>query len=257
MTVDYSKALKMAICSKEIYQDFSKIIFSGGWQENPILINEQSTDTQLAILADSSGITIVFQGSNSSFDWQTNFDTSQEQKEFDQAIIRGQIVAQQDKTYPYKTDNTSGSLMHRGFANAYCSVRDQIHEYIKNNNISNVTVTGHSLGGALATLCAVDIQYNFAQQLTSIEAYTFGAPKVGNNGFCKSYNERVPKSYRFVHGMDIVPALPRWWQGYDDVDKEFRIGSRFSLNFISARFRDHGLDGYINILKERSSKLGN
>lgn len=253
MTVDYSKAFKMAVCSQEVYQDFSKINFSG-WQEKPILINETKTDTQLAILSDSSGITIVFQGSSSSIDWQTNFNTSQEQKAFDKEIIREQIVAQEDKTYPYKTENTSGSLMHRGFSNAYCSVRSQIHEYIKNNNITNVTVTGHSLGGALATLCTVDIQYNFVKQLTSIEAYTFGAPKVGNKGFSKSYNERVPKSYRFVYGMDIVPELPRWWQGYDHVDKELRIGSRFSFNFISARFKDHGLDGYLSLLKELSIK---
>jgi predicted lipase len=253
MTVDYSKAFKMAVCCKEVYQDFSNIIFSNG-KEKPILINETNTDTQLAILSDSSGIIIVFQGSSSSFDWQTNFDTSQEWKAFDQDVIRGQIVTKNDKIYPYKTKNTSGSLMHRGFTNAYCSVRSQIHEYIQNNNITNVTVTGHSLGGALATLCVVDIQYNFVRKLTSIEAYTFGAPKVGSNGFCKPYNERVPKSYRFVHGMDIVPTLPRWWQGYSHVDKEVQIGSRFRLNFISARFKDHGLDGYISLLKELSIK---
>ena len=73
---------------------------------------------------------LVFQGSSSSFDWQTNFDTSQEWKAFEQEVIRGQIVAQKDKTYPYKTKNTSGSLTHRGFTNAYCSLRSQIHKYI-------------------------------------------------------------------------------------------------------------------------------
>ncbi|WP_228371271.1 lipase family protein [Trichormus azollae] len=123
-----------------------------------------------------------------------------------------------------------------------------------NNNTTNVTVTGNILGGALGTLCVVDVQYKFVKKLTSIEGYTFGAPKVGSNGFSKPYNEQIPKSYRFVHGMDIVSALPRWWQGYSHVDKELQIGSRFRLNVISARFKDHGLDGYIRLLKELSIK---
>ncbi|MBD2296634.1 lipase family protein [Anabaena sphaerica FACHB-251] len=253
MTVDYSKAFKMAVSCQEIYQDFSKIVFSN-WTEKPILFSKDTTDTQFAILTDSSGITIVFRGSDSSFDWRTNFDTRQEHREFDKQIIKEEIVAQKEKIYPYLTENKSGSLMHRGFIEAYFSVRDDIHEYIRKNNISKITVTGHSLGGALATLCAVDIQYNFKAQLSSVEAYTFGAPKVGNNGFSTSYNERVIKSYRFVHGMDIVPELPRWWQGYSHVDKELRIGSRFSLNFLSARFRDHAIGDYISSLKQKLTR---
>ncbi|AFZ56346.1 lipase family protein [Anabaena cylindrica FACHB-243] len=256
MKVDYSKALKLAICCKESYQNFSNIKFSG-WSEQPFLIDQKDTDTQLAILTDTSGITIVFPGSNSSFDWRTNLETSQEQTKFDKQIIQSEIVDQNDKIYPYLTENSSGSLMHSGFIKAYFSVRNQIHEYIKNNNISRVTVSGHSLGGALATLCVVDIQYNFVNQLASIESFTFGAPKVGNKGFQESYNQRVPSSYQFVNGMDIVPELPRWWQGYRHIDQELRIGSRFSLNFIAARFQDHAISNYISTFKEILSRSGN
>jgi predicted lipase len=256
MTVDYSKALKLAISSQESYQDFSKIVFSK-WSEKPTLISQENTDTQLAILTDSSETTIVFRGSDSSIDWRTNLNTSQERKEFDEKIIKQEIVRQREQIYPYPTQNESGSLMHRGFVEAYSSVRDDIHEYIKNNHVSNITVTGHSLGGALAILCAVDIQYNFANQLSALEAYTFGAPKVGNKGFCQSYKKRVHQSYHFVHGMDIVPALPRWWQGYDTTPQELRIGPRFSWNFISARFRDHAIGEYINFFREKLSGYGN
>jgi predicted lipase len=249
MTVDYCKALKLAISAKEIYQDFTPNFQLSQWSELPTVISKKETDTQLAILTESSEIIIVFRGSDSSKDWSTNLDTRQQRREFDQRIIKGEIVTQREKVYPYSTKNESGSLMHSGFVTAYVSVRDEIHNYIKNSNLSRVTVTGHSLGGALATLCAVDIQYNFNNQLSSIESYTFGAPKVGNDRFCKSYNQRVPKSYRFVYGMDIVAALPRWWQGYNHADQEFRIGPRFSWNFISARFTDHQIDKYINALK--------
>lgn len=253
MAIDYSKAVKYAVFCKEVYQNFSNILFDG-LTEQPDLISQASTDTQCAILPDGAGgIVIVFRGSESQDDWKTDFDTTQERAEFDQRVIKGEIVAQQDKVYPYSGASSSGALMHRGFVNAYFSVRDRIHEYIANHTISSVTTTGHSLGGALATLCAVDVQYNFSDKVT-IDVYTYGAPKVGNDGFRDSFNRRVPNSYRFVHGMDIVPELPRWWQGYRAVEKEFRIGQRFSLNFLSQRFKDHAIDQYISVLKTLSSQ---
>lgn len=251
MAVDYSKAAKYAIYCQEVYQNFSSIRFKELTQ-SPVLIDRKTTDTQCAILPDGAGITIVFRGSESSFDWDTNLSTQQERAEFDQKIIQGAIVdsEEKDKVYPYESGSSSGALMHRGFVAAYFSVRDEIHDYIKNQPVSTAVVTGHSLGGALATLCAVDIQFNFSDKIQTIEAYTFGSPKVGNNEFRDSFNRRVPNSYRFVQGMDIVPELPRWWQGgYQHVDKEFRIGQRFSLNFLSARFKDHAIARYIEVLK--------
>ncbi|WP_416668559.1 lipase family protein [Egbenema bharatensis] len=248
---NYSKAAKYAVYCQEVYQNFSTIRF-GGLTQKPILIDRKATDTQCAILPENTEITIVFRGSESSFDWDTNFASQQERAEFDQKIIQGEIVdaADREKVYPYPDGGSSGAMMHRGFVRAYFSVRDEIHDYIKGRTISTVITTGHSLGGALATLCAIDIQYNFSEQIKTIESYTFGSPKVGNDKFRDSFNRRVPKSYRFVHGMDIVAELPRWWQGgYHHVDKELRIGRRLSLNFLSDRFKDHAIARYIEVLK--------
>jgi triacylglycerol lipase len=252
MTVDYAKAAKYAVYCQEVYQNFSTIQF-GGLTQKPVLIDEKKTDTQCAILPDRAEITIVFRGSESSFDWDTNFATRQERAEFDRKIIQGEIVDAEDreKIYPYEGESSSGAMMHRGFITAYFSVRDSIHDYmLRNPSVSKVVTTGHSLGGALATLCTIDIQYNFSSRVKTIEAYTFGSPKVGNTGFRDSFNRRVPNSYRFVHGMDMVAELPRPWQGgYHHVDKEFRIGRRFSLNFVSDRFKDHAIARYIEVLR--------
>lgn len=58
--------------------------------------------------------------------------------------------------------------------------------------------TGHSLGGALATLAA--------SRFSPVRAvYTFGAPRVGNEAFVRSFSTAM---YRFVNGDDVVPALP-------------------------------------------------
>ncbi|OLP16648.1 lipase [Leptolyngbya sp. 'hensonii'] len=246
MAVDYAKAQQCAAFSQEVYQDFKGEIFAA-WGDR-VLISQASTDTQCAILPRGTDLILVFRGSESSVDWKTDFDTRQDRAEFDKQVIRQEIASQRDKVYPYAGSSSSGALMHRGFVNAYFSVREQIHESINRHEVSQVTVTGHSLGGALAILCAVDIQYNFSEKVT-VEVYTFGAPKVGNDGFRDSFNRRVPSSYHFIYGMDIVPELPRWWQGYRPVDQDFRIGPRFSWNFISARVKDHAIEKYISTLK--------
>ncbi|MEP0982454.1 lipase family protein [Leptolyngbya sp. FACHB-17] len=248
MSIDYTKAVKYALLCQKIYENFDTIKFDG-ITVNPVLISEPKTDTQCAILVEGTAATIVFRGSKSSEDWETNFNTKLERTQFDQNVIRELIVEPREKTYPYGGSSRSGALIHQGFVAAYFAVRDRIHEYIRNNAISSVVATGHSLGGALATLCAVDVQYNFSDKVT-IEAYTYGAPNVGNDGFRESFNQRVPNSYRIVHGMDLVPELPRWWQGYRAVDKEIRIGRRFSLNFVSQRFKDHAIDRYITVLRQ-------
>lgn len=252
MSVNYPKAVKYATLCKKVYENFAVVQFDG-ITIKPLLISEPTTDTQCAILTEDTAATIVFRGSESSQDWETDFDTTLDVAQFDQKVLQELIVEPQEKTYPYAGASSSGALMHRGFVAAYFAVRNQIHDYIRQSQVTSVVTTGHSLGGALATLCAVDIQYNFSEQVT-IEAYTFGAPKVGNDGFRESYNRRVPNSYRVVNGMDIVSALPRWWQGYRAVDQEIRIGQRFSLNFITRRFKDHAIDRYITVLQQLASQ---
>jgi len=246
--MNYSQATQCALLSEAIYQDFSEIQFSNFPNITPVLIEQEKTGTQCAILSDSAEDTIyiVFRGSEEKIDWSTNFDLNK--VAFDQNVIHEEIVDNLEEVYPYEEKSQSGAKMHQGFVNAFLSVREQIHHQIKDYTASQVIVTGHSLGGALSTLCAVDIQYCFGEKF-AVSIYTFGSPRVGNNGFRESFNKRVPNSYRFVYGMDIVAALPRSWQGYHHIDQEHRLGQRFSLNFLSQRFRDHDIMNYISALK--------
>lgn len=244
-SVDYVKALKCAILSQEIYQNFDQIQFSNFPDVTSKLIDYAGTDTQCTILSNDRGasIYIVFRGNNSPIDFE------QDVVEFEREIIHECIIQNQQQIYLYDQESRSGARMHQGLSECYLSIRPQIRHYLHRHAVSRVTVTGHSLGGALAMLCAIDIQYNFSDQI-AIDVYTFGAPRVGNDSFRKSFNHRIPNSYRFVHGMDIVPALPRVWQGYRHVDAEHRLGKRFSLNFISQRFKDHAIASYVTALKE-------
>jgi triacylglycerol lipase len=108
-------------------------------------------------------------------------------------------------SFPYG-DGNQAIQVHAGFIEAYSSVREAMVKVAKESQHKKVICTGHSLGGALATLSAVDVKYNVPGK--EVNCYTFGSPKVGNADFVKFYNGRVPQTFRFVNGVDLVPSLP-------------------------------------------------
>lgn len=252
---DYSKAKQYAIACQESYKPFAEQRFEGD-PDTIIPIENSLTDTQCVLLVTDSEMTIVFPGSNSLMDWTgSNLDSGQMRSEFDKQIVKKTITDsdESEKIYPYDEPSQSGVKLHRGFTRAYFSVRDRIHEQIEALGVSKVTVTGHSLGGALAILCGVDVQYNFSEQLEHLEVYTFGAPRVGNDAFKGSFERRVPHNYRIVNGMDLVVELPRWWQGYrSHVETHIRIGKRLSWKVLTAPFQDHAIANYIKELAKRA-----
>ncbi|MEM7335669.1 MAG: hypothetical protein AAF490_26560 [Chloroflexota bacterium] len=138
--------------------------------------------------------------------------------------------------------------MHLGFVTAYMTVQDYVHNYVVKHQPKKITVTGHSLGGALATLCAVDMKLTYLGKY-DVDLYTYGAPCVGNTEFPDLFNTAVPKSYRFVNGLDVVPQVPRPWQGYKHVNHEIKIGKGWTWRFLSRRGTDHFMTSYIQELE--------
>lgn len=72
--------------------------------------------------------------------------------------------------------------------------------------VSSVTICGHSLGGALATLLSLDVAANTAFNDPAV--YTYGSPRVGDSLFAGSFDQVVKNSYRVANRLDIVPTLP-------------------------------------------------
>ena len=75
------------------------------------------------------------------------------------------------------------------------------------NALASLTICGHSLGGALATLLALDIGANtkFGRDL---RAYTYASPRTGDPSFVDTYNQVVPHTIRIANRLDLVPKLP-------------------------------------------------
>jgi len=84
---------------------------------------------------------------------------------------------------------------------------------------ATIAVTGHSLGGNLATVLASWISYVRGpasnQPDPDIEVYTFAAPSAGNEQFAAGFNARFPNSYRYWNTLD---AVPRAWDNLLDLN---------------------------------------
>jgi hypothetical protein len=72
--------------------------------------------------------------------------------------------------------------------------------------VTSLTICGHSLGGALATLLALDVAAN--SRFKNPAAYTYASPRTGDPAFVSTYNQVVPTTFRFANRFDIVPKLP-------------------------------------------------
>jgi len=75
-----------------------------------------------------------------------------------------------------------------------------------NHAVNSLTICGHSLGGALATLLALDVAAN--SNFKNPTVYTYASPRVGDPLFARTYNQVIPNTYRIANRVDIVPKLP-------------------------------------------------
>jgi hypothetical protein len=72
--------------------------------------------------------------------------------------------------------------------------------------VTSVTICGHSLGGALATLIALDVAANTPFKNPAV--YTYASPRTGGPQFVATYNQVVPNTNRVAGRLDLVPKLP-------------------------------------------------
>lgn len=97
-------------------------------------------------------------------------------------------------------------LIHFGFSRAAQVVYPTVCDLLKTfRGDLPIWVTGHSLGGAMASLVA----HWLASDGFPVRAvYTYGSPRPGDRKFQGAY--RLP-NYRFVNDNDLVPHLPFRW----------------------------------------------
>ncbi|WP_100550363.1 lipase family protein [Caedibacter taeniospiralis] len=91
------------------------------------------------------------------------------------------------------------------------------------NQPLEILVTGHSLGGALATLAAYDIQKNISPTAT-LKLVTFNSPRVFNMAAAQEFETLLGKnSLRLWRHYDPVSAVPMGRLGYKHVGKSLKL----------------------------------
>ena len=160
----------------------------------PILIQNHAQHT-LAFATydpDQDMIVIAFRGSNGMDykNWYTNF--------------HGAPISFNELEFP-------GAKIHEGFYTAYSAIRDQVRntarKLLSEHPTAKFLITGHSLGGALATLAGADIKIYLKNSATKVYLYTLGSPRVGNPEFANELFTlfKSGRYYRIINYDDTVP----------------------------------------------------
>ena len=106
--------------------------------------------------------------------------------------------------------------------------------YTTNSNFKYI-ITGHSLGGAMATLFSLLAKQNAESNMWihwDSCLITFGENRLGNKAFADLHDEQISpnRKVRFVYNRDIVPHLPHKWQDFLHQSREVWLGREYVMH---------------------------
>lgn len=93
-------------------------------------------------------------------------------------------------------------------------IRAAVKSHLHYHPEARILITGHSLGGALATLCFLDLLSIHGDKVAFAPLYIYGTPRVGNAAFATYTASHGVPVFRVVHNRDPVPHLPFQAWGY-------------------------------------------
>lgn len=232
-------------------------------------------------------VVIAFRGTATCLEWLEN--------------LRATLTSlPNSKTQQQVGPDGSGPMVESGFLSLYTSgstispslqqmVRQEIARLLQSygDEPLSLTITGHSLGAALATLAAYDIKTTF-KRAPMVTVISFGGPRVGNRSFRCRLEKQGTKVLRIVNsddlitkvpgfvvdgrkegghvsrgrGIEMAAGLPSWIQKrvedtqwvYADVGKELRLSSRDSPHFSGFNVATcHELKTYLHLVNDFAS----
>ena len=173
-------ALSLALASRLSYADGVAVhaMARGSWKLESCRFFEVD-DTECFISSSPAAVLIAFRGTQEVRDWLADFNAL-------------------SSTRPY-------GVVHRGFYHQFLAVQAQLEQVLSQFPNRPILLTGHSLGGAVATIAAAEWHNKY-----NIRAiYTYGQPAVGRGDFVPFMNNSYgTKFFRFVNNNDIVPQVP-------------------------------------------------
>lgn len=117
--------------------------------------------------------------------------------------------------------------VHRGFKREVDDLWPYLEEALQDNT-SPLWFTGHSLGGAMAKICASRCMLSHIR-MEPEGLFTYGSPRVGNRKYVN--HVRVPH-FRWVNNNDVVTRIPPPWLGYKHSGTELYLNRHGELRDI-------------------------
>ena len=167
---------------------------------------DSMTDTQGFVAQSSDALLIVFRGT--------------EPRKI--ADVTSDAVAVQRTVW----DRTTLGEVHGGFFRAFFAAwgkwfggRKVFPDMLRNAAPRKIWITGHSMGGALAQICAAQTALRDVIPVHAV--YTFGQPRVGDEQFAGALHTALgARTYRLVNNQDIVPRVPLFTMRYRHFGQE-------------------------------------
>lgn len=145
--------------------------------------------------------------------------------------------------------------VHRGFKKEVDDIWPMLEKMLSSNQKTldkNLWFTGHSLGGAMASICAGRCQLSAVKTYPE-QVHTFGSPRVGTKRYI---NHAKIDYYRWVNNNDIVTRTPPAWMGYRHSGKEMYLNSEGKLKELNKIQRSADLwKGLVGGLKKNMKSI--
>jgi predicted lipase len=184
-----------------------------------MLIDLQGVSTRVVIgkaCASPTTLVIAFRGSANAENWTQN--------------RRIELVPVPSIIIPASKASNQLPKVHQGFLTTYQDIQKPLLEFLrsylkeqKTPDIRRLIFTGHSLGGCLATLAAMEVRSQM--ELSSLDfqyqVQTFGAPRCGNHHWVQQVNRNIGNIRRQVEKEDAIALIPGRSLGYAHVGKEW------------------------------------
>lgn len=182
---------------------------------------------------------------------------------------------------PSNTDHNSNAVMaERGFwsllssaGSKHKSLQDEIKEevcrlmevygHVDGKTPLKITITGHSLGAAIAVLAAYHLKTTLKHNSPHVTVFSYGGPRVGNARFRRHVEQLGIKVLRIVNTRDIVTKVPGFlvdgrpscWiskigLAYSDVGQELTVKCS-SKNMAAC----HDLNVYLQLIGDRIESI--
>ena len=204
-------AMAAAVCAGSYSPDSSlesRYLADYGWKLTPYTVKDGDTEVHFTLARSDRPLygkhwtVLALRGSASKKDWQLNLKTRK-------------VTFPGGKPQPVDVDGDGKT--------------EDLAAFYQTHPQEKLLLTGHSLGGAGATLLGSELVERGVDP-SHLPVITFGAPAVGNGAFARQVGSRLQLE-RVVTSLDPVPgALQTFYKGYEQFGrkKEYALSGTYT-----------------------------